>query len=79
MFQSSPVKNVLHVKNITALEVVKSLYKLGSIDSNLNPTVKNIDRELNDLNLFPYWRDEDDDKLRGSGSSFSVVSLNVSD
>lgn len=77
MFQSSTVKNVSYIRNITALEVAKSLYKLGNIDSNLNPTVKNIDRELHDVNLFPYWRDEDD-KLRGSGFSFNVVSLNVS-
>lgn len=78
VFQSPPIKNLSYIKNITALEVVKSLYKLGNIDSDLNPTVKNIDRELHDVNLFPYWRDEDDANLRGSGSSFNVVSLNVS-
>ncbi|KAK7602131.1 hypothetical protein V9T40_009572 [Parthenolecanium corni] len=74
--ESPPIKNLSYIKNITALEVVKSLYKLGNIDSDLNPTVKNIDRELHDVNLFPYWRDEDDANLRGSGSSFNVVSLN---
>lgn len=76
-FQSSPIKNLKFLKQITALETVKFLYERGHLDEDLYSTYSNIDEHMNSKELFPHWKEEDENIKPGSANCFRTVPLKV--